>query len=201
MKDVANTNGPTKLQEPYTHSIGKAFMESIWAGRFDFESEHFASTPERFVKMLKELTHQEEFNFTVFESAADEMIVVKDIDFVSLCAHHIVPFMGKCHIAYVPAGQIAGLSKFARTVKTLAKDLTVQEELTNDIADFLMDKLDPKGLAVVMEAEHLCMTIRGVQSPGTMTITSSMKGVFADHTRQARSEFLSLIGRSPDGHR
>lgn len=181
------------MEVPWTHSLGKTFMEAVWAERFNFDSEHFAKTPERFVTMLRELTHQEPFNFTTFESSADEMIVVKDIDFVSLCAHHIVPFMGKCHIGYVPAGQIAGLSKFARTVKTLAKDLTVQEELTNKIAEFLVDRLDPKGVAVVMEAEHLCMTIRGVQAPGTKTITSKMTGVFADHNRLARSEFLGLV--------
>lgn len=196
VKDLANSSGPT----PHTASgkaiAGKAFMEFIWGDRFNLDGEHFGKTPERFVKMLEELTTPQDFDFTIFDSNADEMIVIKDIDFVSMCAHHIVPFMGKCYIAYVPAGQIAGLSKFARTVKNLAKDLTVQEELTNDIALFLMNKLDPKGLAVVMEAEHLCMTIRGVQSPGTMTITSSMKGIFADHTRQARSEFLHLIGKS-----
>lgn len=180
--------------QPYTQQLGKSFMQAIWGERYDFDNEHFTDTPKRFVNMLRELTHQEEFNFTTFESAADEMIVIKDIEFVSLCAHHIVPFMGKCHIAYVPAGQIAGLSKFARTVKTLAKDLTVQEELTNKIGNFLIDKLDPKGVAVVMEAEHLCMTIRGVQSPGTKTITSMMTGVFADHNRLARQEFLNLIG-------
>lgn len=162
----------------------------------DWSEPHFAKTPERFVKMLHELTTPQPFDFTTFDSEADEMIVVKDIDFVSVCAHHIVPFIGTAHIAYVPAGQIAGLSKFARTVKEMSKTLTVQEELTNDIANFLIDKLDPKGLAVVMEAEHLCMTIRGVQSPGTKTITSSMKGVFADHTRQARNEFLQLIGKN-----
>jgi GTP cyclohydrolase I len=191
---VANTNGPTGASEaPWTESVGKSFMQAVWSDRYNLDNEHFRKTPERFVKMLRELTHQESFDFTTFDSAADEMIVVKDIEFVSLCAHHIVPFMGKCHIAYVPAGRIAGLSKFARAVKTLAKDLTVQEELTNNIANFLVDRLDPKGVAVVMEAEHLCMTIRGVQSPGTKTITSKMTGIFADHNRLARQEFFNLI--------
>jgi GTP cyclohydrolase I len=172
---------------------GKAFMQVVWGDRFDLNDEHFKDTPLRFIKMLRELTDPEPFDFTTFESSADEMIVVKDIDFVSLCAHHIVPFMGKCHIGYVPAGRIAGLSKFPRLVRHQAKTLTVQEELTNNIANKLLDILDPKGIAVVMEAEHLCMSIRGVQSPGTKTITSSMKGVFADHNRLARSEFMALI--------
>lgn len=191
--------------------IGKAFLNLVFnltqkevsenyhqGNRYNWNDEHFQKTPERFVKMLRELTTPEPFEFTTFESKADEMIVVKDINFVSVCAHHIVPFMGKCHIGYVPAGQIAGLSKFARLVKNSAKDLTVQEELTNRIGDELIDKLDPKGVAVVMEAEHLCMTIRGVQSPGTKTVTSKMTGVFADHDRLARQEFMNLIGRN--GH-
>lgn len=181
---------------PADTMIGKSFMEAVWGERFDLDNEHFKKTPERFMKMLRELTLIEPFEFTTFASPADEMIVIKDIDFVSLCAHHIVPFMGKCHIGYVPRGKIAGLSKFARTVKNAAKDLTVQEVLTSKIADFLETNLQPLGLAVVMEAEHLCMTIRGVQSPGTMTITSSMRGVFAEHNREARNEFLQLIGKN-----
>lgn len=158
--------------------------------------EHLRGTPARFVKMLQEMTKQEPFEFTTFETRSDEMIIVKDIDFVSLCAHHIIPFMGKCHIGYVPSGRIAGLSKFVRAVRMKAKTLTVQEELTTDIANFIYGELEPKGIAVVMEAEHLCMTIRGAQAPGTKTITSSMSGVFADHTREARNEFLQLIGKN-----
>lgn len=168
----------------------------LTSDRFDWNSQHMEKTPERFVKMLRELTTPEEFEFTTFHSSADEMIVIRDIDFVSVCAHHIVPFIGKAHIAYVPQGKIAGLSKFARLVKNLAKDLTVQEELTTRIANALYLELDPKGIAVVMQAEHLCMTIRGVQSPGTLTVTSSMMGVFADHTRLARQEFMSIIQSS-----
>jgi GTP cyclohydrolase I len=172
---------------------GEAFMEIIWGDRFDLSSEHFKGTPERFVKMLRELTLQDPFEFTTFESNHDEMIVIKDIDFVSLCAHHIVPFMGKAHIAYVPRGKIAGLSKFARVVASASSDLTVQEDLTGKIADFLEKTLEPLGVAVVMEAEHMCMTIRGIKAPGTKTVTSVMRGVFADHTRMARQEFLQLI--------
>ena len=186
----------------YTFGVGKTGAPGheryLKTGNpIDWSSPHFEKTPERFMKMLRELTTPQDFEFTTFETEADEMIVIGPITFTSMCAHHIVPFMGTVHIGYVPAGQIAGLSKFACTVKEMAKTLTVQEELTDNIAKYLIDKLDPKGLAVVMRAEHLCMTIRGVQSPGTMTTTSSMKGVFADHSRQARAEFLRLIG---NGH-
>lgn len=160
----------------------------------DWEDPHFQRTPERFYKMLKELTTPEEFDFTVFESTADEMVTIGPIEFVSMCAHHIVPFIGQAWVGYVPAGRLVGLSKIARTVKEMSKALTVQEELTNSIGEYLVDKLDPKGVAVVMRAEHLCMTIRGVQSPGTKTTTSKMTGVFADHNRLARSEFFQLTG-------
>lgn len=160
----------------------------------DWEDPHFQKTPERFYKMLKELTTPKEFEFTVFPTSADEMVSIGPIDFVSMCAHHVVPFMGQAWVGYVPAGQLVGLSKIARAVKEMSKALTVQEELTNSIGEFLVDKLDPKGVAVVMRAEHLCMTIRGVQSPGTKTTTSKMTGVFADHTRLARTEFLNMIG-------
>lgn len=179
--------------DAYRGAIGKTFMEAIWAGRFDLETEHMKKTPARFVAMLQELTAPNKFDFTTFASESDEMVVIKGIHFTALCAHHIIPFMGVCHIGYVPRGRIAGLSKFARLVKETAKDLTVQEELNQKIADLIGEYLQPSGVAVVMEAEHLCMTIRGVQSPGTKTITSCMTGVFADHNRLARQEFLHFI--------
>jgi GTP cyclohydrolase I len=158
-------------------------------------NEHLRGTPMRFVSMLREMTTPDQFDFTTFESTSDEMVIIKDIAFSSLCAHHIIPFVGVAHVGYVPKGKIAGLSKIARLVKNLSKALTVQEELTYRIAGQLHGFLDPAGVAVVMEAEHMCMTIRGVQSPGTKTITSRMTGVFADHDRQARNEFLQLIGK------
>jgi len=176
--------------------VGKAFMETVWGNKYDLENEHFKRTPQRFVDMLRELTTPRPFEFTTFASNHDEMVIIKDIDFVSVCAHHIVPFIGTCHVGYVPRGKLVGLSKIARAVKEGAKDLTVQEDLTGKIADFLDKSLEPLGLAVVMEAEHMCMTIRGVQSPGTKTITSVMQGVFADHNRMARSAFLQLTGKN-----
>jgi GTP cyclohydrolase I len=197
--DVARDNVERMAAESRTDvSPNRALVESIWGpDRFDWDSEHFERTPERFVTMLRELTDQKEFNFTMFDAGnIDEMVVIKNIDFVALCAHHIVPFMGKCHIGYIPLKHMAGLSKFARLVKYHAANLTVQEQLTQTICDDLGERLNPAGVMVVMEAEHLCMTIRGVQSPGTTTITSAVTGVFADHTRQARAEFLNLIKES-----
>lgn len=160
------------------------------------ENEHTADTPMRFAKMLWDLTHPEPFNFTTFlnDNKVDEMVVVKDIPFYSLCQHHIVPFFGKAHIGYIPGSRIAGLSKFARVVRTTARGLWVQELLGVAIADTLEGGLkDPIGLAVVLEAEHLCMAMRGVQVANSCTTTSVMRGAFADHSRQARSEFFSLI--------
>ena len=163
----------------------------------NFAAEHMLRTPERFMKMLQELTTPEPFEFTVFDNASgiDEMIILEQIPFYTLCAHHMVPFFGHAYVAYVPEGCIAGLSKFARAVKNMAKKLTVQEELTSEIADFLEAKLNPKGVAVVLKAEHLCMAMRGVQAPGVLTTTSAMRGVFSDHTRTAKAEFMSVINK------
>ena len=155
---------------------------------------HLKQTPTRFAKMLRELTTPEPFEFTTFpNNGTDEMVVVKDIPFYTLCAHHVIPFFGVAHVAYIPGEEIVGLSKLARVVRHFSSALNVQEELTQTIANYLADGLRPVGVAVVMEAEHLCMTMRGVQVPGTRTTTSCMLGAFGDHTRQARSEFLSLI--------
>jgi GTP cyclohydrolase IA len=165
----------------------------VRAAGLDVETPHGRDTARRFVQMLIELTTPEEYNFTTFPADYDEMIIVRDITFVSLCNHHVVPFNGVAHIGYVPDERMAGLSKFARAVKYFSASLQVQEELTSDIAEFLNNVLKPKGVIVMMEAEHLCMTIRGVQSPGAMTRTTCVKGVFADHTKTAKAEFLSAI--------
>lgn len=157
------------------------------------DSEHFAETPARLVRMLKELTSPEEFSFTTFDSPHDEMIVVSPIPFYSLCAHHVIPFFGTAHVAYIPQGKIAGLSKIARVVKYYSKGLWTQEDLTFTIAEVMEEVLNPRGTAVVMKGEHLCMSMRGVQSPGTKTTTSIMKGVFLDPKKHARHEFLELI--------
>lgn len=159
----------------------------------DWDSEHMERTPERFVHMLEDLTTKEPFEFTTFPSKSDEMVICKDITFHSLCAHHIVPYMGVAHVAYIPKDEIVGLSKIPRLVRFEAAALTVQEELTNAIANVFEATLNPVGVAVVMEAEHMCATLRGVKAPGMKTVTSCMRGAFADHTRLARSEFLHFI--------
>lgn len=151
-------------------------------------------TPARFVKALRELTSPDEnWEFTTFDTLSDEMVVVRDIRFASLCRHHVLPFMGVCHVAYVPNGQLAGLSKIPRLVSACSASLNTQEELTSEIALKLLDKLNPLGVGVMMEAEHTCMTIRGALAPGTLTYTGCMRGVFADHAKTAKAEFMSRI--------
>jgi GTP cyclohydrolase I len=165
------------------------------------ETEHGEDTPMRFLNMLSELTSHRDCDGSCvkwrdFKADSDEMIVVAGIPFTSVCNHHVIPFIGQVHIGYVPNQVNAGLSKFARVARHFAQRLQVQERLTADIAEYLYDKLDPRGVAVVIQAEHMCMTIRGVQAPGTVTTTSSMRGVYSDHSRTAKLEFMNIIKRS-----
>lgn len=158
---------------------------------------HKQETPKRMVKSLHQMTDREEFNFTTFPNEGvdkvDEMVVIGPIRFYTLCAHHVLPFFGSAWVGYVPDGSIAGLSKFARAIKWCAKGLWVQETLTEEIASFLEGELKPLGMAVVLKAEHLCMAMRGVESIDAITTTSAMRGVFADHSRTAKAEFLEFI--------
>jgi GTP cyclohydrolase I len=168
------------------------------AAGLDVADEHGVDTPKRYVEMLRELTTPQPMKFTTFSNdGMDEMVVIDNIPFVSLCNHHVVPFMGVAHIGYIPNELIAGLSKFARVVDHFAKRLQIQERMTKQIADFLEEQLNPLGLAVILKAEHLCMTIRGAHAPGTKTTTSVMRGRFADHERTAKMEFLMRIS---NGH-
>lgn len=172
------------------------------------QDEHGKKTPQRFVNMLDELTqcrpdlmtpdHLEDcLKWAQFKNdGMDEMIAMANISFVSVCNHHVIPFVGKVHIAYIPDQLICGLSKLARVAHHFARRLQIQERMTRQIADFLFDRLEPRGLAVMVQAEHMCMTIRGVQTPGTITTTSDMRGVYSDHTRTAKAEFLQIIGVS-----
>lgn len=165
------------------------------------EREGLLKTPARVAESMRFLTggYEEDIseiiNEAVFEGEAyDEMVLVKDIEFYSLCEHHMLPFFGQCHIAYMPDQKIVGLSKIPRLVDVFARRLQVQERLTTQIAQILEDVLKPKGVAVVMEGEHLCMMMRGVQKQHSMTTTSAMLGLFRDD-RATRMEFLELIRR------
>jgi GTP cyclohydrolase I len=164
----------------------------------DAEREGLQRTPRRVAEMYAELTagmreDAQEHVKALPGDKHDEMVIVKDIHFASLCEHHLAPFVGKCHIAYIPkGGRIVGLSKLARLVDTFARRLQVQERLTSEIADTLFDGLKPVGVMIVMEAEHTCMTIRGVKKPGAITITSAIRGGFRKDPR-TRAEAMALI--------
>ena len=172
-----------------------ALLKQVCGHVYDSDDPHMAETPRRFVKMLGELTDSSEtFTFTMFESDSREMVIERNISFVSVCAHHLAPFVGTCQLGYIPDGKIAGLSKFPRHIQAMARTLTNQEDLTRNIVESLMDILEPRGVALVMEATHSCMSHRGARAHGTTTITSAMRGIFEDHTKSAKVEFLSLIG-------
>lgn len=179
-------------------AAARSFLRHAVTQEHDWDEDpNLIDTPKRFAKMIRELTTAEDFNFTTFpNTAGSEMIVQKDIHFVALCSHHIVPFMGVAHVAYIPDKVIVGLSKLARTVRWWAAGLWTQEELTQAIVNNLDDALEPLGVAVIMEAEHLCMSIRGIQAPGTRTLTSTLRGVFLDppEGRDPKGEFIRLAG-------
>ena len=166
--------------------------------------EGLADTPKRVERALKFLTSgydtdiDDLLNGALFTVDYSEMVIVKDIDFYSLCEHHLLPFFGKCHVAYLPRHQVIGLSKIPRLVEMFSRRLQLQERLTNQIAGTILDKVSPHGVAVVMEATHLCMAMRGVEKQNSVAVTSAMLGGFRDHA-QTRMEFLELIRRRPLG--
>jgi len=161
-------------------------------------------TPERVAKALRFFTQgyqqdvEEVFNGALYSVKYDEMVVVRDIDFFSLCEHHLLPFYGKCHVAYIPNDRVVGLSKIPRLVEVFSRRLQVQERLTVQIAETLQEKLNPQGVAVVIEARHLCMMMRGVETPNAVAVTSSMHGVLLNQ-QTTRREFLTLIRRDSSG--
>ncbi|MGK7883176.1 MAG: GTP cyclohydrolase I FolE [Crocosphaera sp.] len=168
----------------------------------DPDREGLKDTPKRVVKALKFLTsgyHQsldELLNGAVFHENANEMVLVRDIEIFSSCEHHILPILGRAHVAYIPDGKVIGLSKIARLCEMYGRRLQVQERLTGQIADALQGLLQPKGVAVVVEATHMCMVMRGVQKPGSWTSTSALRGEFANDAK-TRQEFMGLIQHNP----
>jgi GTP cyclohydrolase IA len=168
----------------------------------DPNREGLLDTPKRVVKALQFLTQgyrqslDELLNGAVFTEDTDEMVLVRDVDLFSSCEHHILPIIGRAHVAYIPNGKVIGLSKIARICEMYAQRLQVQERLTAQIADALQGLLKPQGVAVVVEATHMCMVMRGVQKPGSWTATSAVRGVFAEDSR-TRQEFMNLIQHRP----
>jgi GTP cyclohydrolase IA len=164
----------------------------------DPDREGLRDTPKRVEKAYKFLTSgygadiDRVLNNALFSVDYNEMVIVKDIDFYSLCEHHLLPFFGKCHVAYIPSNKVIGLSKIPRLVDVFARRLQVQERLTRQIADTIRDKIAPLGVAVVVEATHLCMSMRGVEKQNSFAVTSAMQGAFHDNSR-TRMEFLELI--------
>ena len=162
----------------------------------DVESEHLEATPRRVARAYAELLSPVAFQATTFpnDEGYDELVLVRDIPFQSLCAHHLLPFHGTAHVAYIPGDRIIGLSKLGRVVDLFAHDLQVQERLTTQVADWIEERLAPRGVGVIVEAEHLCMSLRGAQKAGALTTTSALRGLVRDDPR-TRQEFLSLTRR------
>jgi GTP cyclohydrolase I len=161
----------------------------------DPDSEHTRETPRRVAAAYAEMLTPRAFSPTTFpnDEGYDELVLARDIPFHSLCQHHLLPFKGVAHVGYLPGDRIIGLSKLARVVELFARDLQVQERLTKQVADWLQEQLSPKGVGVVLEAEHLCMSLRGVQADGSRTITSALHGLLREDAR-SRAEFFALTG-------
>jgi GTP cyclohydrolase I len=186
------------LAEKNFDRIATAYRELLDAVGEDVDREGLRRTPDRAARALEFMSQgyrqdlEEIINGAVFESSASEIILVKDIELYSLCEHHLLPFIGRAHVAYIPSGKVIGLSKVARIVDVFARRFQIQENLTTQIAESLMRCLEPSGVAVVVEAKHLCMMMRGVEKQNSVMKTSCLLGVFKEDAR-TRSEFLSLL--------
>ena len=200
LSSLSKQNQPSNVTEAEMMEAVRTLL--IGLGE-DPNREGLKDTPKRVVKALQFLTkgyHEsldELLNGAVFTEDANEMVLVRDIDIFSSCEHHILPVIGRAHVAYIPNGKVIGLSKVARICEMYARRLQVQERLTVQIADALQGLLKPQGVAVVLEASHMCMVMRGVQKPGSWTVTSAMRGVFAEDAK-TREEFMNLIRHKPN---
>ena len=192
---------PTSLDTASTQDLYREILRRIGE---DPTRDGLMDTPKRVEKSMDFLTRgygqtvTEVLHDALFDVDYDEMVIVKDIEFFSLCEHHMLPFFGKAHVAYVPNGKVIGLSKTARLVDVFARRLQVQERLTSQVADAIQEAIQPQGVAVILEAQHLCMMMRGVEKQGSSTITSAMLGVFKTQ-QQTRNEFLSLVRGTRSG--
>ena len=182
-----------------TERIRKAVKEIILAVGEDTEREGLKKTPERVARMYAELLggmHEDpKKHLSIFSENYDEIVLLRDVPFYSICEHHLMPFIGSANVAYLPSGTVLGVSKLARVVDCFARRLQTQERLTYQIADFIMNSLKSQGVAVVLEASHSCMTIRGIKKPGSVMVTSALRGIFKRDPR-SRNEILSLMHNS-----
>jgi len=194
---MTNLTREIKMRSTDHKRLQNAAREIILAIGEDINREGLVETPKRIANMYAELLagsdeDPKEHLGSVFNEKYDEIVLLKDIAFYSICEHHLMPFIGKAHVAYLPDGKIVGISKLARVVDCFARRLQVQERLTVQIADFLMENLKPQGVVVVIEASHSCMTIRGAKKPGSVMVTSALRGIFKRDPR-SRNEVLELI--------
>jgi GTP cyclohydrolase IA len=203
---IAQSCAPDKVESPHLRVIrGGAAVDVTAAERAvadllvalgkDPHDEHTTDTPRRVAVAYAELLTPRSFNLTTFpnDEDYDELVLARDIPFHSLCQHHLLPFTGVAHVGYLPGDRVLGLSKLARVVELFARDLQIQERLTKQVADWLQDHLVPKGVGVVLEAEHLCMSLRGVRTRGSRTVTSALHGLLRQDPR-SRAEFFALAG-------
>ena len=190
--DPIRVRGPIELPK-----VEQAAADLLAGLGYDLADESLSETPRRVARMYEELLTATPFESTTFpnDGAYDELVVVRDIPFHSLCEHHLLPFTGVAHVGYIPGPRIVGLSKLARVVDLYSRELQVQERMTAQVANWLEEALEPRGVGVVFEAEHLCMTVRGVRAPGSRTTTSAVRGLLR-HDPRTRAEFFALVGAS-----